>query len=52
MTPASPRISKTALPGVTTVEQTANGGQTWMPVAQLDVGAMASYYGSATRPRP
>jgi photosystem II stability/assembly factor-like uncharacterized protein len=46
------RLVSTELPGVTVVEQTANGGQTWMPVQELSVGAMASYYGNATSPHP
>jgi photosystem II stability/assembly factor-like uncharacterized protein len=38
------RIVATSYPGVTTVETTGSGGQDWMPVCDLSLEALSTYY--------
>jgi photosystem II stability/assembly factor-like uncharacterized protein len=38
------RLVKTTYPGVTMVETTGSGGEDWMPICELSLGALSTYY--------
>lgn len=38
------RLARSRYPGVTNVEATISQGQDWMPVAELSLGALSTYY--------